>query len=1046
MPLPFRRPNRASPAAVTPAPAAEDTSPPTVPVPPESVMARDTGGSNFSDLTDEHGFGLGFGLGGGGTSRSWLLRERSADMVCNLDDIASASERGEGEDLAAVAVRSSSDQPDLMDDDDSSEGSDVQRQLSLGLTAARPDGCCGVVGNGRSGTVERMPTDVHELLLRRAQSSRQPGGGPATAAAADAADSSLSPPPSASLASALRGSRGRGRGEAGRNVVPTADTGANVPDSSVTPVRSTHHSDGTRRASPSFVDSSSSEPFSVDPDTRNHLEPQTVPNPPTPTYSSSTISQDGGGPTRSRSMALVGPSQFPSPLGMTSYRRSSTDEASNRGIRRRTNVTFTADLPTRTGGGAGSTTTRSRMAAEASPSSSSRSPASLRRSHGPCGQAPAPNAEGLGPAYNIDKMSREERDELLRDLLAGRQQPQNDHGTSSTNGTSSPVGQLPVPGRNTSGDVLDGCGDSSSIEPSIAEMIRKQEDAALQVSTAGNREGGGMALGAAESARAAAMLDSDDQMLTRALEISRKETSNRIITNPATGGGNNDDELQRVLELSRHDFGGRAAARSSAGADEEDEDMKMALNKSLQDVGGRQYLRGGPPSSAAMTLNHGPSDQTSGQAPYATASSRSIGETVTVSGAGELAVNGVYHLSGTCNSVNMYSRKTTCQGRDAVFTLYRCFLDPETTSSGEDDLGIPRLWFISIVPPDVKPGTDEDRDFYVARGTDIIADIPKEKPPETGWAPVEPYGVGSGPTCLWKAPHTVTASTTISGVATSARDIGITGAGITRMAEVPEVRVYAAGSEQANGVYRPEGTVSLGSEVVTYANKLTWKGEELKICLFRLPEDDEDRSTSSRDTTGKRWFLSIVPDGCIPGSSADTDLYVAYEKPGQERKTRDGLYVLPPAEGWQVIRGFGLGPPPVCFSNVDDLDGPPLPGPSSPPLPPPAPPSPSRRRSSESLSDMDAAAGPTRSSGGHSPFLRVKDEHSETHIRRVAMCIVCRTKKVTHILVPCGHACLCDTCADYGQLEHMNWQCPIGRCHVERVMRFYGTMVEDKET
>ena len=376
----------------------------------------------------------------------------------------------------------------------------------------------------------------------------------------------------------------------------------------------------------------------------------------------------------------------------------------------------------------------------------------------------------------------------------------------------------------------------------------------------------------------------------------------------------------------------------------------------------------------------------------------------------------------------MYSQKGQWEGKDVMFTLYRCFLDPE--AGVESDIGTPRLWFISIVPPDVKPGTDEDKDFYVARGSEDVSVIPTESPPESGWAPVEPFGQGNPPSCKWEPPPMLQ---------------GVTEEALVAAPRIPEIQVYAAGSEQVNGTYEPVGE----APVTVYVNNVTWKGEELRIFIFRSQEDDDESGSDA----GKRWFLSIVPEGCSPGSSVDTDLYVTTERTGDERITMDGKYILPPSEGWKTVRGFGTEPPPVCLTEIEDED-----------LQSAAHGAPGNNLISSAVGAETAATADGRvpdtvdhqlkeksssssaltdSASRNSPHVRVADQNNEIRTRKIAMCVVCKTKKVTHILVPCGHPCLCEDCADYGELEAMDWHCPVGRCKIERVMRFFGTLVEE---
>ena len=52
------------------------------------------------------------------------------------------------------------------------------------------------------------------------------------------------------------------------------------------------------------------------------------------------------------------------------------------------------------------------------------------------------------------------------------------------------------------------------------------------------------------------------------------------------------------------------------------------------------------------------------------------------------------------------------------------------------------------------------------------------------------------------------------------------------------------------------------------------------------------------------------------------------------------------------------------------------------------------------------------------------------------MCVVCWERPADHVLVPCGHLCLCDRCPERLGAE-LDWQCPIGKCDVHAAMRVY---------
>ena len=51
-----------------------------------------------------------------------------------------------------------------------------------------------------------------------------------------------------------------------------------------------------------------------------------------------------------------------------------------------------------------------------------------------------------------------------------------------------------------------------------------------------------------------------------------------------------------------------------------------------------------------------------------------------------------------------------------------------------------------------------------------------------------------------------------------------------------------------------------------------------------------------------------------------------------------------------------------------------------------------------------------------------------------ATCSVCMDKSITHFIIPCGHACLCDNCAtqDYSQIG-----CPLCRTKITKINKLF---------
>lgn len=54
-----------------------------------------------------------------------------------------------------------------------------------------------------------------------------------------------------------------------------------------------------------------------------------------------------------------------------------------------------------------------------------------------------------------------------------------------------------------------------------------------------------------------------------------------------------------------------------------------------------------------------------------------------------------------------------------------------------------------------------------------------------------------------------------------------------------------------------------------------------------------------------------------------------------------------------------------------------------------------------------------------------------------ACCVVCLVNPVSHIIIPCGHPCLCDGCAP---LIGASGLCPIGRCPIECIVKIFGNV------
>jgi ubiquitin len=61
-------------------------------------------------------------------------------------------------------------------------------------------------------------------------------------------------------------------------------------------------------------------------------------------------------------------------------------------------------------------------------------------------------------------------------------------------------------------------------------------------------------------------------------------------------------------------------------------------------------------------------------------------------------------------------------------------------------------------------------------------------------------------------------------------------------------------------------------------------------------------------------------------------------------------------------------------------------------------------------------------------FLRRKEDADFT----AAECVVCQVQKSNHVLIPCGHLCLCDSC-----VASVRTECPICRCRIRNKQRVF---------
>ena len=120
---------------------------------------------------------------------------------------------------------------------------------------------------------------------------------------------------------------------------------------------------------------------------------------------------------------------------------------------------------------------------------------------------------------------------------------------------------------------------------------------------------------------------------------------------------------------------------------------------------------------------------------------------------------------------------------------------------------------------------------------------------------------------------------------------------------VKSISVRRAGMPEVNGTYTQSGTCD---QAPKYFKDSIYEGEHARFQLFRCKLTDDSR----------RFYISIVPDGTLPGTSKDRDFYSA------SGGTYQNSFDFPPRDGWNSIKGMGQDPPPILdFNSHHDSNG-----------------------------------------------------------------------------------------------------------------------------
>jgi hypothetical protein len=232
---------------------------------------------------------------------------------------------------------------------------------------------------------------------------------------------------------------------------------------------------------------------------------------------------------------------------------------------------------------------------------------------------------------------------------------------------------------------------------------------------------------------------------------------------------------------------------------------------------------------------------------------KGIPDRISVTEAGNPAVNGVYHWNGKFNhNSNRYIRYGIWNNMLCNFNIFLCRMQ-----SGK------LYWYISVITDFQKEATEHDIDFYRAS---IAGDYSTTVPPKAGWDVV-----GSG-MHHWNADN---------GIATD----GIEGMNFAIDSDEPSsipigpnyIVVEGAGQPAVNGTYEHIGYLEGAPQ---YFRHGYWNNMHHKFFIFLC--------SVGNDT--KLWYISFVPHNIDPGTSSDIDFYKA---PIMGTSTR-----IPPRVGW----------------------------------------------------------------------------------------------------------------------------------------------------
>lgn len=245
---------------------------------------------------------------------------------------------------------------------------------------------------------------------------------------------------------------------------------------------------------------------------------------------------------------------------------------------------------------------------------------------------------------------------------------------------------------------------------------------------------------------------------------------------------------------------------------------------------------------------------------------------ICIQGSGTPDVDGVYDRAELVSNAWRYKKRGIWNKTYCTFNILQWPLNNET-----------RYWYICMIPDGQDPGSSSDVDFYKASVQDDCLHIP----PKIGWMRAMD-GKDPSPELFFtvSAAHQTGAHGILSPSEASDRVVGLSDQSIDSRHDHAntgpiQIVVQGAGNPAVDGIFSRDKWFS---NAWSYIKCGQWNGN---ACVFYIFQCVVSNST-------RHWYISIVPNGKIPGKTSDIDFYKAPVR-------SDSLHV-PPKMGWRAVK------------------------------------------------------------------------------------------------------------------------------------------------